>query len=250
MLYTQRQKQILMLLEERTTASVQELAQLLFASPSTIRRDLTELEALGYLQRIHGGAVITPGANPETLPQADDHETNEKKQIAELAGRFLEGNANYFFDSSTTAALLAQKLNGFQNVRVATNGLALLSALAGLEQVSVLSCGGFLRPPHEEFTGNLAIQSISNMSADVFFFSCAGFSLSQGATDRSDEVVAVKHAFYRKSKKHILLCDSSKFDREFFFKTFDLRDIDYVITDRRPANSAYIELLGDRLIYE
>ena len=65
----------------------------------------------------------------------------------------------------------------------------------------------------------------------------------------SDENVAVKRAFFKKSKQHILLCDSSKFDREFFFNSFNISELDYVVTDRKPANSLYIELLGDRLIY-
>ena len=65
----------------------------------------------------------------------------------------------------------------------------------------------------------------------------------------SDENVAVKHAFFKKSKQHILLCDSTKFDREFFFNSFSIQEIDYVVTDKKPSNSLYIELLGDRLIY-
>lgn len=250
MLYTERHKQILNYLETHSSASVQDLAKGLFASPSTIRRDLSELESMGFLQRVHGGAVLTNGTNfdtPAGLRRTQQQE--EKRRIAELASQFLSSSANYFFDSSSTASFLAQKLVNYLDVRIATNGLGILTSLPSSPNLSVLCCGGYLRSPYDEFTGNLAIQCISNMTADVFFFSCAGFSIAQGAMELSDENVSVKRAFYNKSKKHILLCDSTKFDQEFFFKSFDIRDIDYVVTDKKPTNSAYIDLLGDRLIY-
>lgn len=250
MLYTERHKQILSYLEVNNSVSVQELSKNLYASPSTIRRDLSELEEMGFLRRVHGGAVLITGNNfdtPAALRRAQQQE--EKKRIADLASQFLSNSANYFFDSSSTALFLSYKLADYLDVRIATNGLGIPSSLPSSNNLSVLCCGGYLRSPYDEFTGNLAIQSINNMTADIFFFSCAGLSLSQGATEPSDENVAVKHAFFQKSKTHILLCDSTKFDQEFFFKSFDLRDIDYVITDKKPANGAYLELLGDRLIY-
>ena len=60
---------------------------------------------------------------------------------------------------------------------------------------------------------------------------------------------AVKRAFYRNSKLHILLCDSTKFGKQYFFNLFTLHEIDYIVTDKRPVNSALVELMGDRLIY-
>ena len=205
---------------------------------------------LRHRQRVHGGAVLTTGSNfdtPASIRRTQQQE--EKQRIADLASRFLSNSSNYFFDSSSTVSFLALKLRDYLDVRIATNGLGILSSLSSSENLVVLSSGGYLRSPYDEFTGNLAVQCISNMNADTFFFSCAGFSASQGAMELSDENVAVKRAFFKKSKQHILLCDSSKFDREFFFNSFNISELDYVVTDRKPANSLYIELLGDRLIY-
>ncbi|MBQ8813356.1 MAG: DeoR/GlpR transcriptional regulator [Lachnospiraceae bacterium] len=250
MFYTERQKQIINHLETHENVSVQELSELLFASTSTIRRDLSELESIGILRRVHGGAVLTSGTNFDTpAPMRRVLQQTEKELIAQLASRFLSSSTNYFFDSSTTARHLVMKLVDYIDVRIATNGLGLLSVLSSSNNLDVLSCGGYLRSPYDEFTGTVAIQSIQNMSADYFFFSCAGFSLTQGATEFSDENVAVKQAFFQHSKKHILLCDHTKFGKEYFFKSLDLRDIDYVVTDQEPEDKTFIEVLGDRLIY-
>jgi transaldolase len=53
----QRQEEILKVLEERERVSVEELSNSLKVSPSTIRRDLEEMEGKGLLRRTHGGAM-------------------------------------------------------------------------------------------------------------------------------------------------------------------------------------------------
>ena len=246
-----RHSQIVKYLETHQSASVQDLARDLYTSPSTIRRDLSQLETMGFLRRVHGGAVLTTGSTfdtPASLRRTQ--QLAEKQKIAELASRFLSSSSTYFFDSSSTAAIFSLKLLDYLDISIATNGLGILSNLQSSSNLSVFSCGGFLRSPYDEFTGNITQENITQMHADIFFFSCAGLSAEQGATELSDENVAVKRAFYRNSKQHILLCDSTKFDQHFFFTSFPLKDIDYVITDAPPSNARYAEILGDRLIYE
>ena len=174
----------------------------------------------------------------------------EKQRIAQLASRFLKPSSSYFFDSSSTSAMLARRLADYPDVKIATNGVAILQDMSSSDKVSIISCGGYLRSPWDELTGNIALRAIESMNADFFFFSCAGFSAEQGSMELNDDNVAVKRAFFRKSRQHILLCDSTKFDQRFFYNLFSLSELDYVITDRRPENRLYEELLGDRLIYE
>ena len=250
MLTKERQQQILSYLSQHNTVTVQELSARLYASSSTIRRDLSELEEQGILKRVHGGAVLTAGSTFDTPAQLrKTQQLAEKFKIAELASRFLRPSSTYFFDSSSTSAVLASRLTEYPDVKIATNGVDIIANMSSSPKLSILSCGGYLRSPWGELTGNIAIKSIEGMYADVFFFSCAGFTREQGAMEFSDENVAVKRAFYRNSKLHILLCDSTKFGKQYFFNLFTLHEIDYIVTDKRPANSALKELLGDRLIY-
>ena len=250
MLTKERQQQILSYLSQHNTVTVQELSARLYASSSTIRRDLSELEEQGILKRVHGGAVLTAGSTFDTPAQLrKTQQLAEKFKIAELASRFLRPSSTYFFDSSSTSAVLASRLTEYPDVKIATNGVDIIANMSSSPKLSILSCGGYLRSPWGELTGNIAIKSIEGMYADVFFFSCAGFTREQGAMEFSDENVAVKRAFYRNSKLQILLCDSTKFGKQYFFNLFTLHEIDYIVTDKRPVNSALVELMGDRLIY-
>lgn len=250
MLTNQRHAEIISFLEGSTTATVEQLCRHLYASASTVRRDLSQLEQQGFLRRVHGGAVLTTGSGfePPAFLQSTRH-LAEKQHIAQLATRFLKNSCTYFFASSSTTTLLAAKLTDYLDVKLATNSLDILSSVQSSANLSVISCGGYLRSPYGEFTGNLALRTIEQLNADVFFFSCNGFSLAQGCSEFSDENVAVKRAFYRQAKQRILLCDHTKFERQAFFSSFSLSEIDYIITDRAPENCEYLEVLGKRLIY-
>lgn len=246
----ERHSQILKYLETHNSVTVRDLSSALYASPSTIRRDLSNLENMGFLRRVHGGAVLTTGSTfdtPASLRRTQ--QLVEKQRIADLASRFLSSSSTYFFDSSSTAAILSLKLLEYLDVSLATNSLGILSNLQSSSNLSIFSCGGYLRSPFDEFTGNITLENISKMHADIFFFSCAGFAPEQGATELSDENVSMKRAFYRNSDRHILLCDSTKFDKHFFFTSFSAKEVDYIVTDREPDNPLYAQLLGEKLIY-
>ena len=244
-----RKQQIIECLEKEKSLSVAEMAKSLFASPSTIRRDLNELEKQGILKRVHGGAVLLSGSNYDP-PAAfrKYHNLAEKQRIADLAERFLSPSSSYFFDSSTTATVLATRLEKYPNVRIVTNGIGIPAVLQSSEKLSIISCGGSLRSPWAEFTGGITLRTIEDMNADIFFFSCGGFSLESGATEFREDNVEVKMAFLKRSKLHILLCDNSKFDNLLFYNSIPLDQIDYIITNQRPPEE-YIKKIKGKLIY-
>ena len=56
---TKRQLEILKHLESVHFASVAELANMIYTSEATVRRDLQKLEQKGAIKSVYGGAVIT-----------------------------------------------------------------------------------------------------------------------------------------------------------------------------------------------
>ena len=58
MLNAERSKKILELLRKNKSMHNKDLLAELFISEATLRRDLTQLEQQGFLQRTHGGAIL------------------------------------------------------------------------------------------------------------------------------------------------------------------------------------------------
>ena len=104
MLTEQRFDIILKLLEERKSITVTELRELLDASESTVRRDITALDKAGKLTKVFGGAVALNHkvtAYEPTVAQKSELNKEEKKKIAKYAASlitpddFVSGCRNY-----------------------------------------------------------------------------------------------------------------------------------------------------------
>ena len=96
-------------LKQKGSLDIPSLSQLLGCSEETVRRDLRELEAVGKLNRIRGGAYLSDKydktyASPlrRTLYQ------EEKNQMSLKAMEFIHDRDVIFLDSSTTCLALAR----------------------------------------------------------------------------------------------------------------------------------------------
>ena len=91
----ERQEKILKILETKKSISVRLLAQLLFVSEPTVRRDLDSLTRQGKVQRTHGGVVLRKVSDTEIpLMYREDQNNAAKKAIAEKAAK-LTGTIVY-----------------------------------------------------------------------------------------------------------------------------------------------------------
>lgn len=234
MLFLERQQQILDLLKLRQCVMVEQLCRELSASGATIRRDLSEMEEKGLLRRVRGGAVSLEGRNSDASPLVRSHKNvAQKRIIARMALAYIRDSMTIFLDSSSTVSFLAEELRGFRNLSVVTNGIDTANILNERTAAKVFLCGGRVQN-HSSIIGPLAQQSIRQFRADIFFFSCCGLSASAGATEASEDTAEIKRLMLTGARHRVLLCDSSKWDREYFCKSCDIADLDAVLTEQRP----------------
>ena len=74
---TERERLILDALGPTGFVSYRDLESRLAASPATIRRDLSRMEAAGTLQRVHGGAKLAERGEGE-VPSASELAANPR----------------------------------------------------------------------------------------------------------------------------------------------------------------------------
>ena len=105
MLAEERFGQILNLLSKQRTATVQELCEALGTSESTIRRDLTELDRLGKLNKVHGGATLPDSrfqAEEPTMQAKETLAVPQKRAIAAAAAALIHAEDFVFIDAGST----------------------------------------------------------------------------------------------------------------------------------------------------
>lgn len=247
MLNFERQQEILEILTREKCVTVERLAKALFASAATIRRDFTEMEKRGQLTRVHGGAALNTGSNAEApLLLRTKKEQEKKRRIAELALPLLSGSKTVFMDSSSTVTALAQLMSGCGDLSIVTNGIHTAAALKERTDSRVYLTGGLLQG-NDSLVGKAAVDMVKGSGADVLFFSCCGLT-ERGTWEAAEENALIKAALAENASRRVLLCDSTKLGRQFFWNTVAAARIDLLITDAQPPEALRAVFSGKLLV--
>lgn len=235
-----RKQELLNMLSPSAPTDVKKIADTLYVSQPTVRRDLAQLAAEGLVIRTHGGVMLSSRAADKSLPLASrEYLMNEQKtKIAMTAARLINDGDVIMADNSTTVLHLAPFLKDKKDVIVITNGLRLAEALA-TENVKCLMTGGTVKTEAYGLIGEEALAFLKNYNADVCFFSCRGITSGGYLCDTSVGEDDVRAVMMRQSKKSVLLADSSKFGLSFWHNLCHISQIDEVISDQPVDKNAY-----------
>ncbi len=227
----ERQNEILNILSEQKSISVAKLSKLLFVSAPTIRRDLTLLEQQGRVLRTHGGVIIRQTAESEIpLRLREDQNNISKEIIAKKSFEYINNGDVIFLDASSTVAHMIPYLKKFKDIIVITNSPK-TSIKLGEESIKNYCTGGLLLLHSIAYVGNEAERFISNINANIFFFSSRGYLEDGYITDSSIEEAAIKKAMMRNSDKVFYLCDNSKRNTKYMYNICHTNDVTAIIND-------------------
>lgn len=228
-----REKEILTLLVAQKQVTVRELAQKLYASESSVRRDLARLEAQQLIRRTHGGAVLEEnGVSALKIPFAlrEMEQSGAKAVMAQQAAERIRDYDVLFLDASSSAYRLVPYLASKRHLTVITNGVRTLVRLGELG-IRAISTGGRLLPSGYALVGAEAVCTVSHFHANAAFFSCRGLSLDGTATDISDAENDVRQHMIAQSHRAYLMCTSPKIGHTYFHTLCTLRDVTDVISE-------------------
>lgn len=230
--FERRRKFILEQLEKSGSILIQDIATSCQVSEITARRDLGELEKSGLLTRIHGGATISRGV--ENLFSFDRKAllNKEKKiQICRKAAAFISENDIIYIDCGTTVYHLVQFLKNFNSLRVVTNSLPVVSELQYHPHIKVYLIGGEIDPKRKALYGPLSELGLEKYRADKAFIGASGITLGRGLSSNDEKEARITFSMARAASDVYLLCDSSKFEKDAFFKYAELSLVTSIITD-------------------
>ena len=128
----EREKQILTEILRTKKVNVKELAEKLYASEPSIRRDLINLEKQGFVKRVHGGAILEEnGVSVSKIPFVirELEQSDAKIIIAEKAAKLVNDGDCIFLDASSSAYNIVPFLASKVNITVITNGIKAASKI-------------------------------------------------------------------------------------------------------------------------
>lgn len=231
MIKKERQDRILEIIKARKYCTVNFLSKQLFVAPITIRRDLTEMEQNGMVTRSFGGATLPDYENREVPFQVRSKSNpSVKDKIARQAAERINTGDVVFLDGSSTVSRMVDYLTPEQELTVVTNSMLIAERL-NEKHIRCYLTGGMTVENSHSLTGRIAEQMVSNMYANVCFFSAQGIDDAGVISDHSEAETALRKMMIKHSKKQYFLVDSSKLGKRFAFRTCDLSDITDIITD-------------------
>ena len=227
-----QEKDILELLQSQEYVSIDEIAQKLYVSPSTVRRKLNALQNKGLITRTHGGAQLNNNNNFFPSFTFRVHQNSfEKKKMALAAIKLIKNGDLVYLDGTTSAFFIAEYLSELKNIRVITNGIDTLSLLAK-HNVSAYSTGGYVQESNRSvLVGHYAEEMISKFHADIAFFSAQSMDNNGEIYDCFEEENVIRKAMIKHASKRVFLCDSTKFGRTSPYHLCSLNDVDYIVSN-------------------
>ncbi|MCQ2387052.1 MAG: DeoR/GlpR family DNA-binding transcription regulator [Clostridia bacterium] len=244
MLSLERQEEILAILNKNKSATVEELAQELFVSGATIRRDLAVMEKQGLIKRSHGGAIPFRSTSEESAFALREQENiTAKRTIANLAYKLVKNGDSVFIDSSSTTGYVIPLLNSLKFLSVTTTGIRNALLLSQTNTIKIYLAGGVIKNHSNSILGTDTVDYISRFHADISLLSCSGVDINAGFSDADVEQSKLKQQMKKNSSKVAMLCDSTKFGKIFMCTDFNFEDIDYLITDKMPPKE-FLEKLS------
>lgn len=224
-----RFSRILEYLKTNNSASVEELAKLLYVSVATVRRDLTELQKRGQVKRSHGGAILMEGADEISIFIREVKNAREKEAAVSVALRHMPEFQTVFIDNSSTCLALAERMN-LAHKTVVTNGLHVAMRISRKNDVNLIMPGGEVRFNTAAMLGSMAAANLNSFNFDLSIISCSAVD-RDGTYELSLETMQIKKIALEKSKKRVLIFDNTKADTLATYKTATLESYDYIFTN-------------------
>ncbi len=245
-----RQQELLHYLRTFRTGHVAELSEMLGASPSTIRRDLDELQDRGLVFRVHGGASITEISGEPAPPVRATTHAEEKRRIGERAAALVDDGSTVLISGGTTTEAMLGFLGHLGRLTVVTNGLKIASMLAQSPAIDVIVLGGLLRREEMSLLGHLTVQALDEFQIDMVFMGAFGIDAELGLTGMNLGETQTDRALIGSAPELVLLADSSKLDQRGPVRLAPVTAVSTLVTDRsaEPQTLQRIRARGVQVI--
>jgi DeoR family transcriptional regulator, fructose operon transcriptional repressor len=249
----ERQQAIARLVNQRGRMSVNQLAREYDVTTETVRRDLSALERMGLVRRVHGGVVPPASLSliEAGLRERDQVNTESKGRIARAAlDRLPPPGGTVVLDAGTTTSRLASLLPPDHTLTVFTHAVPIAARLAGHRQIDLRLLPGRVRRTTQAAVGADTVAALSHLRVDVAFVGTNGITAEHGLTTPDPDEAAVKRALIECGRQVVVVADASKFGVETAVRFAAAGEIDVIVTDsdvsatdRRALTKAGVEVV-------
>lgn len=241
MLKTERQAYILRKIDLHNRVLSSDLSVEINVSEDTIRRDLNELAEQDKIIKVHGGALSK--SFHRSFLRSDVYQADGKRVIAEKAVSLIEHDMFILTTGGTTVVEMARILPPGLHATFLTGSIPAAYEYAQHPNIQVIFMGDRISKDSQIAVGGAAISRINSIRADLCFLGINAID-GTGVSDSDWEVVQVKQAMVKASRRTVVLSITEKINTRQRFMVCGLDEIDTIITDSDPGNPLLEDFLA------
>ena len=238
MLKKERQEFILHQLNLHNKILCADLSNKMGVSDDTIRRDLQELAQEDKLIKVHGGALS------KSFHTAFDrkmvYNLEDKNIIAQKTAALVQSGMYILTSGGTSILEFAKSLDTNLNATFFTCSLNAAIEFAHHPSIEVVMIGDKVSKDSMLTTGASAVQTIESIQADLCILGINSLDTQFGLSENDWEVVQIKKAMIKASKKTICIGISEKLNSQQKIKVANLDEIDILITELDPNHPSLL----------
>jgi len=235
MLQERRQNEIIQILQREEEIRVSEVSELFGVSQNTIRRDLEELEKMGLVKKVYGGAIISEKFPTSDLPYRirESSMVEEKKEIGSIVSKLIQNGESIILDLGTTTLEIAKNLHEKAHLTVITNNFSIVEELRRNPHIQLIVAGGEYRETSKGCVGGYTEEFFSKIyQVDRTFLSCGGITPEQGVMNPNHYELKTKREMIRAGQEVYVVTTSDKIGKTSFASVCPLSEVDAIITDK------------------
>ncbi len=201
----------------------------------TLRRDLDEICIDKHFTKVYGGVIYNlnkPAGGVEALSIRKNLNREEKMFIGELAASLVNDGDVIFVDSGTTACNLIPYIATKADITLITHSLDVIEAAKEYANLNIICVGGKYNNKYNSFYNDINRMSYKINKA---FIATVGIDLEAGFTNTDFFEGLIKKQVIKNSKTVILMADHSKFNNLTFNNFAEYKDINVLITGKKPS---------------
>ena len=238
----ERRSQIAQMVLEKGKVLVSDLVAQFKVTETSIRRDLTLLEASHRLKRIHGGAIPIPGSSrTDSFAEKIQLHIKAKERIGKAAAGLIKPKDVLLFDSGTTTLQVIRHVPGVLRnsgmITLVTNSMPIAHEVLAWPSPNLTILGGLYLPDYQATVGPQTLTQLRELTADKVFLGTDGLTLGRGPTTANILMAEVDRMMAEHARQVILVTDSSKIGRVGFVPIKAISSIHTLVTDANaPAD--------------
>jgi DeoR family glycerol-3-phosphate regulon repressor len=190
-------------------SSVEDLALRFDVTQQTIRRDLNELCDRKLLARVHGGAMISSGAENVGYEARRGFAAEAKAAIARSVAALVPDHASVFIAIGITTGTVAQELLQHTGLLVVTNDLVVANTMRPYPNIEVVIAGGVVRRADAGVVGEAAVDFVRQYRVDYAIIAASAIDPDGTLLDYDFREVKVTQAVMESARNTILATDAT-----------------------------------------